>query len=444
MIPMQPDAAEERAETVSQGPSARIRLNMKAWFAADKSTQWANLLMVQLIIVTLLLRLIWLTNVPQSVIFDEPFYVDSARVILGWPVPEGQVYAGEPAGIDPNRGHMPLAKLMIAGSMVILGDNPVAWRLPSILLGTLAVGFLYLLVRRLTGRPWMALLAAFLLSFESLSFIHGRIAMLDMPMTGLLIMGVYLYLAKQPGLSGATLALSTLAKVTGIMGLIALVGFEILRFFLRKDQRTRGWATLANLLVTIGSFTFVFLALLWVMDLSYTRNQTPFDHLKQDYSIGTGLRDNGPPQNIASEPWQWLLNENTIPYYTVNADVIVDNKSVRQNSLIAFVGQMNPYIIMMLPLALGYILDRIWRKRDTTSLFLLALFGATYGQPLFFALFFDRISYLFYMLPVMPAICASIAYFLLDRRIPRLVPLAYCAAVLFGFAMQFPFRTLPS
>jgi predicted membrane-bound dolichyl-phosphate-mannose-protein mannosyltransferase len=444
VVPADSGKTSVKLQARSKERPSHLAFVPRAWFAADKNALWADFLVIQLIIVTLLLRLLWLSNVPQSIIFDEPFYVGAAKVMLSWPIPEGQLYAGEPAGIDPNHGHMPLGKVMIAGSMVLLGDNPLAWRLSSILLGTLAIGVFYLLIRRLTGKPWVALFAAFLLSFDNLFFVHSRIATLDIPMTSLMLLGIYFYVTKKPVLAGAMLALAALTKINGGLALGALIGFEVLRLLLQKHQRSRIKEHGANMLIAAGTFTMVFLLALWAMDSRFTLYKTPFEHLSKDFSIGVQLRDNGVPQGIASEPWQWLQNEKAITYYFVNQDTIVDGKSVAQTPLVGFVGQMNPYLIMMWPLALGYLAYVTWRKRDELSPLMLALFGATWGQPLLFALLFDRTSYIFYMVPVLPAICAGIAYFLLDQQLPRIVPLLYCAAILFGFAMQFPFRTIPS
>ena len=86
-------------------------------------------------------------------VFDEAYYVNAARVIAGVKPPPGAHYAGSPAGDDPNAEHPQLAKVIVAGAIELFGDGPVAWRLPSILLGSLAILGMVAWVRADGGRP---------------------------------------------------------------------------------------------------------------------------------------------------------------------------------------------------------------------------------------------------------------------------------------------------
>ena len=87
----------------------------------------------------------------HTLIFDEDYYVNAARVIDRIRPPAGAPYANSPLGTDPNSEHPPLAKLVIAGGIELFGDGPIAWRLPSVLLGTVAILGMFALVRAAAG-----------------------------------------------------------------------------------------------------------------------------------------------------------------------------------------------------------------------------------------------------------------------------------------------------
>ena len=85
-------------------------------------------------------------------VFDEAYYVNAARVIAGIaPAGERDLRLDAPLGHDPNAEHPQLAKLVIAGSIELFGDGPFAWRLGSLLFGTLAIIGMFVLVRAAGG-----------------------------------------------------------------------------------------------------------------------------------------------------------------------------------------------------------------------------------------------------------------------------------------------------
>jgi len=69
-----------------------------------------------LLIVSFILRIAWLDQPKGSLIFDETYYVNAARVILKLPYDQN-VYSNVPLGLDPNKEHPPLGKLIIAFSI---------------------------------------------------------------------------------------------------------------------------------------------------------------------------------------------------------------------------------------------------------------------------------------------------------------------------------------
>jgi len=99
-------------------------------------------------------------------------------VILGIDPPEGAHYADRDKYLDPNTEHPPLGKLLMAGSMTLLGDNGIGWRVPSVIAGMVVLMALFATIRAAGGTAWLALLAVFLTSLDNLSMVHGRIGVL--------------------------------------------------------------------------------------------------------------------------------------------------------------------------------------------------------------------------------------------------------------------------
>src|SRR5437762_9496789 len=64
----------------------------------------------------------------HTLVFDEAYYVNAARVIAGTRPASGQHYADAPLGTDPNAEHPQGVKLIIAGAIELFGDGPFAWR----------------------------------------------------------------------------------------------------------------------------------------------------------------------------------------------------------------------------------------------------------------------------------------------------------------------------
>lgn len=125
--------------------------------------------------------LIWRLGIPSKIYFDETHYVPAARQLI--------------EGLRANPEHPMLGKAAIAGSIRLLGDYPLAWRVPSALAGALGLFAFSRLVWLASGRRFATLAATFLLATNFIWFIISRIAMLDMIMAALGLCGLWLLAA---------------------------------------------------------------------------------------------------------------------------------------------------------------------------------------------------------------------------------------------------------
>ena len=403
-------------------------------------------LLLVLLVVDVVLRMLWLDRPNGSLIFDEWYYVNVARVILRLPQSVGSSgtppYQGVPPGLDPNHEHTPLAKLFIALSMYLLGDNGFGWRIPSVIFGTVAVLVFYLLMKKVANYNMVPLLAAFLFSFDNLVFVQSRIAILDIFTLAFMLLAVYLYLSEHLYLSAVALSLSTLTKETGALGFILIGGFHLVKF-LSSDSKTRSWNRLFTWFEKyIAVYAICFLAILAVLDRLWVGFSSPFQHLQFILNYSTSLTS-GCPNGIISCPWQWLLNQIQIPYLIVNVQVTAGAVKKSYES-ISFLGAMNPAVLYLTIPAMLYAAYDYYQKRSDISLLSLVWFATMYFPYYPAVILGNRVTYLFYFLMAMPGVCAAIAHMIADQNPPKWVLVFYLAVVVLIFYFMFPFKTVPS
>ena len=230
-----------------------------------------------------------IANMPKDAfIFDEAFYVPAARCLL----------TGEVCNVE----HPPLAKALIALSIRYLRDEGFAWRLPSIIMGTLAIVFVYSLTRRLRDRK-TALLAAFLLSFESLWFTHSSIAMLDIVAVSLGLLALLLFVRGEWVWAGAIIGLSMLAKEITILLIGILPLFTLLQSPKALSRPALRQAGRVAFFVAVSAGV-VFMTGLQIYDSLSHAFPTAFAHVARMIRHNRAIA--APPLSDAVQPFQWF------------------------------------------------------------------------------------------------------------------------------------------
>ncbi|MBJ6765779.1 glycosyltransferase family 39 protein [Myxococcaceae bacterium JPH2] len=376
---------------------------------ATLNYDWA---LVGLVAVVMLLHLLIIDQPPASYVFDEAHYVPAAKCLIN--------------GTVCNEEHPPLAKALIALSIQMFGDRGFGWRLPSVLAGSFTLVLVYLLTRRFTNGG-VALLAAFLLGFENLWFVHSSIAMLDIPAFFFAMLGVYLFTGQRWWLSGLALGIGMLAK-----GVVAMVFIVLVLYVWISQERWLSKAALkatARVGFSVGiPAALCFLAGLGIYDIVYGAFPSPLHHLASMASYHRTLGSPGVSDSV--HPLHWFSGFQNSPYFVTSMQV--EDGSIPRYVL-QYLDQPNLVILLFIWLALPLVWSDI-QERHPLALLAFLLVGVPY--LLFILIAHVRVTYPFYMLVFVPSQCILSALAL--SKLPRGAMLTFCVGVLAWFFYGFP------
>ena len=367
--------------------------------------------LIVLVGIVFILHLLIIATPPNAYIFDEAHYVPSARCMLN--------------GTVCNVEHPPLSKFLIAMGIRIIGDNGVGWRLPSIITGTLTIALVYLIVRRLRDEK-TALIAAFLLGFESLWFTHSSIALLDIIAIFFAVLGIYLFVCDRKIASGIAFGLGMLGKETVILIIPAIVIYSMLIQEKIISKNTLKTALKVSLAVGLPAI-IVFLVGLNAYDLTYDAFPTPFHHLARMVKHNQAIE--APRFSDVIHPVRWFSGFIPDPYFVTTVNV----KDGVKRSFAQYYNMPNLLVILLIWLALPHAFANALKKEKLEMLNLLII-GSVFFAYLVLAS--SRITYPFYMLLFLPSLCIINSTFLV--KMPKSVLITYCIGVLAWFIFWFP------
>ncbi|HEY1521837.1 MAG TPA: phospholipid carrier-dependent glycosyltransferase [Solirubrobacteraceae bacterium] len=389
-------------------------------------------------------------------IFDERYYVNAARVIAGIrpaAIP-GAAYRHAPLGGDPNAEHPQLAKLIMAGSIELLGDGPWAWRLGSLIFGTLAILGMFALVRWSGGGPWLAVGAAALMASDNLMLVQGRIATLEIYVVAAMVWSVALYVRGRPISAGVVAGIGACMKLFALDVVVVLAVLELARW--RTGVAAGARAVALRLAGALGTMAGSFIGLLAVLDQiapPYDNaarrfvSDGPFGHLWHMISYGSHQTGLTAAHGIASRPWQWLGDFKPIPYLTI--DPAHPGGLKGDHPAVHFLGFISPPILLAGLVGTAVALWATARGRgqpayDGALLRLAAAwFLGTFGPFLIAGDALNRTTYLYYMAIVMPGMYVAAAW--LARRLwnRRWLVYPWLVLVATGAIVLYPVTPLP-
>jgi hypothetical protein len=412
----------------------------------------------------------------HTLIFDEAYYVNAAKVIAGIHPPSGSHYDNSPLGSDPNAEHPQGAKLIVAGAIELFGDGPFAWRIGSLIFGSLAILGMYFLVRSAGGDPWPAVGAAALLACDNLLLVHSRIGTLDIYALAPMIWGVALYLRGRWISAAVVLAIADCMKEVAPYALIVLALLEVARALIAwrdpgAPEQWHWWPSLvrwfACSILSVGLFIGG-LGLMGLIARPYADAEGkfitggPIDELRHIIVYAAQLTASK-PTGIASYPWQWLLDLRPIVYLRVSAPLPGQVAGITPD--VSFIGEMSPPIMLLAVPAVIFFLVRLVVRRpalggrdgalpydgaaralgDVQMSILGAVWFVATWVPYELQQAIDhRISYTYYMIVVMPGIYVAVIHlvtlgFRRRRRWLQGLIIAWALLVLAAVIVMYPF-----
>jgi dolichyl-phosphate-mannose--protein O-mannosyl transferase len=387
---------------------------------------------------------------PAVYVFDELYYAYTA----GKYVAGAEAYSTEiPPRDDPaiEWTHPPLAKLLIAGGIVVAGDNPLGWRIVSVMFGIAGVVAAYLLALSLTGSRVTSGVAAGLLLLDGLYLVESRTGMSNLfvlVFANGALLALYRVLTVSPERVGPPLlatgffiGLGIATKWSGV-ALAGLIGLVICwrTVQLRRCARTTNQSAAADARAGLRAhLRWAPIALVALPIAIYLASYLHFWRTGHGWADLIALhrdmlayhRELGVVHDDASPWWQWPLAARGVWYY-------VDER--RRVGAFVF-GNGNPLLYWPMVVAVAWVVIDWWGRRSTALLILLIGF---FGQWLPWA-FSPRGTFIYHFLPAVPLGCMALAVVLTGAwrqgGAPRIAAVSYTLAVIATFAWFYPLYT---
>ncbi len=395
---------------------------------------------------------IYKAEIPDRLIGDEVYYVPEARNVLGM---------NEDGVPKLTRvGHPPLAITLIALGIRFLGDNPLGWRISSIIAGTIAIPAFYLLVSRLFhGRKeyvYAVPLASFLFAFETLGFYFSRVARIDIFMIVFLLVGAFFLLDERRErklISTMFFALAFLSKEAAAIVILPLFVFAALRE-VKKDRKKerRPFARFDwRLFIQLSVLTAAIAAAIWYVVEWVLLTPTRANLVERVMAMLSRLAITNPGAVGRSEIWQWFFNQPLTKAAAAYPGVQIDFARVVMGPLVtpglryAYIIQVSWTVLLFTLPVMGYMLllarsDKV--ARFTAFYWLGGLLGWFVVNVVFRGLI-----YLFYILTILPPVILAISYFVgnklyLEEKTKHVrwtaLALMYCVLHLVNFLLLYP------
>ena len=368
---------------------------------------------------------VWNLGFPKTYYFDEVYHAFTAEAYARNDPKGYEWWNTPPEGFAYEWLHPPLAKLIQAGSIKLLGDTSFAWRFPGVIFACATILVLFCFGKSLFGTKSIGLIAAFLYAIDGLSFVQSRITMNDIYLAFFLTLAFFLFWRylqlKQKGkedprrlpVVGLVLGLACATKWTGAYG-VGIIGFLWFIHLLASGPKKDIGYLLKQLCLGVVSFILIPAGVYISSYLQFWLQGHTLAQFKELHNqiwwYQTTLQATHPYQSIAAS---WPILYRPVYYFADYSTKLVSNIYALGNPLIWWGG-----LLMVLGLVVAFIRGVLLNFK---SVFynpkLIILFG--YWGLFFPWVFSPRCMFIYHYLPSIPFMCIAIAYVL--RRNSKLI-----------------------
>jgi predicted membrane-bound dolichyl-phosphate-mannose-protein mannosyltransferase len=212
-----------------------------------------------------------------------------------------------------NFEHPPLGKLIIGASMIINRDEPIAWRIPSIIFSSLIPLIVFFIVTRLTD-PIAGAVASIVPHLDTLMNNMGFIAFLDVYLAFFIALSLLFAVYNKYFISAIMIGIAAAIKLPAVFLIPALYVF----------LRIKGIDVFKSFYVSfiIPTITWFLINGFIIFKLGFLRW---LNEIIGALKWHTTPRPPGPP---TSTPWGWFINENPFyfhfnPTYSASVNIIL-------------------------------------------------------------------------------------------------------------------------
>jgi dolichyl-phosphate-mannose--protein O-mannosyl transferase len=400
----------------------------------DISAAWTAIIAIILFVAAHFALLVGVTT-PEKFYFDEVHYVPAARQMLEPVMPQPML----------NPMHPPLAKQLIALSIRAFGDEPLGWRYPGVLFGSLAIVAMYLCGLALFAAHGPAIASALLAFFNQMLFVQSRIAMLDIFALAFSLFAIAAFMQgfrqTRPhswfALAGLGFGLSAGCKWSGLFALaVSIVIVAVIR--LMQSWRTHFGDS--NALDWYRpdlwpGFRFHHLAACFVLvpAIVYLSTFVPLYGLSLPDIWEAQRRIFGDNTTTAIAGHTYMSSWPSWPFLVRPVWYLFDKIGDDRIAAVVFLG--NPLLLWPALPALGLCL-RDWIVTRRYDAFLILSFY--FGTWLAWAMLPRTLGFLYYYLPAATLASLALVYALRRGSSPRWLLWGFVAVAFAGFAAMLP------